>query len=107
MAMFLIQTSIPDFQHAQQLAHQLLVQKLAACVHIAPQGQSLYYWQGKLECQNEHLLTIKTSASARQACVDAIVERHPYDVPEIISLPIQEADVSPAYLAWIIQQTEQ
>lgn len=98
-----IQTTAPDLLFAKRLAHILVEDHLAACVYLAPQGLSLYLWQDSLEGSEEIALTIKTSVQTAPACMDKIRELHPYDLPEIICLPV--IDGLPDYLEWINQQT--
>ncbi len=99
----LIQTSVPDLLFAKRLAHILVEDKYAACVHLSPMGLSMYLWQDNLEGSEEIILTIKTSTAKQQACMAKIKELHPYEVPEIICLPIIGGDSE--YLTWINQQT--
>jgi|SRR3954447_10224648 periplasmic divalent cation tolerance protein len=84
---------------ARKIASHLLEQKLAACVNIVPQIESVYRWQGKMESSREWLLLIKTTAERFPAVRDAIRELHSYDLPECIAVDI--VDGSPAYLQWI------
>lgn len=100
----IIQTTAPDLLFAKRLAHILVEDHLAACVHIAHSGLSLYMWQDNLEGSEELILTIKTSTLRAQACMDKILELHPYDLPEIICLPIVGGH--PDYLAWVAKQTQ-
>ena len=84
---------------ARNLAHHLVEHKLAACVNIIPQIESIYRWQGKVESSQEWLLLIKTTAEGFSAVRDAIRELHSYELPECISLNIE--DGSPEYLQWL------
>lgn len=100
----LVLTNVPDAAIAQALAEQLVEKRLAACVNILPAVQSVYQWQGAVERANEFALLIKT-VQARYAEVQAAIKAvHPYDVPEIIALPIVEG--LPAYLDWIAYETK-
>ncbi len=97
-------TNVPDAHAAQALARQLVEQKLAACVNSLPAVRSIYRWQGVIEEATEVTLLIKT-VRARYAELEAAIKAaHPYDVPEIIALPISEC--LPAYLGWIVQETK-
>jgi periplasmic divalent cation tolerance protein len=81
----------------------LLQQRLAACIHTLPAGKSMYRWQGQIEITSEHTLLIKTSAR-RFAELEAAVRRlHPYEVPEIVGLPM--VALSSTYLKWILDET--
>lgn len=99
----LVLTNLPDVEQARALAQTLVERRLAACVNIMPAVQSIYRWQGVVEQASEVSLMIK-STQARYAELEAvIVAAHPYDVPEVIALPI--AAGLPAYLNWIVAET--
>jgi periplasmic divalent cation tolerance protein len=99
----LVMTTLPDEASARALARCLVEQRLAACVNISPAIQSIYRWQGAIEEANEVTLLIKTMRSHYDELEAAIRHAHPYEVPEIIAVPI--ATGLPAYLEWIEQQT--
>ena len=84
---------------ARKIATHLVEHRLAACVNLVPRIQSIYRWQGKVESSQEWLLIIKTTASQFPAVRDAIGELHSYDVPECLSVAIEEG--SETYLNWI------
>ena len=86
-------------EEARKLAHHLVEHQLAACVNIVPQIESIYRWQGKVESSQEWLLLIKTTAERFPAVRDAIRELHSYDLPECVTLTIE--DGSPDYLKWL------
>ena len=71
-------------QEAHKIAHILVKRRLAACVNILPQIQSIYRWKGEIESAQEWLLLIKTRADKFPAVRDAIGELHSYEVPECI-----------------------
>lgn len=89
----------PDKAGAVELAQQLLTKHLAACINIVNHVQSIYQWQGKIKNTEEQLLIIKTHQSCYHALEALIQDQHPYEVPEIIALPIQEG--LGAYLTWL------
>lgn len=93
----------PDAICAEKIARALVDRKLAACVNMLPGLRSVYTWKGVCETAEEHLLIIKTLASAYPALERAILELHPYELPEIIAVPI--AAGLPGYLTWINQAT--
>lgn len=95
----LVLTTSGSEDEARKIAHHLVEQQLAACVNIVPHIESIYRWQGKVESGREWLLVIKTSADKFAAVRDAIRELHSYDLPECISIAID--DGSAAYLEWI------
>lgn len=89
---------------AVKMTKSLLEKRLAACVNEVPQVRSSYRWKGKIESARESLLIIKTK-TALFGKLEAEVRRlHPYDVPEIIALPITEGFRH--YLDWIREETE-
>ena len=94
----------PDQACADQLAATLVSERLAACVSVLPGLISHYRWQDQIHCDHEWLLLIKTQAACYSALETRIRALHPYQVPEIIALPIQSG--LPAYLAWIADHTD-
>ena len=101
----LVITNCPDEETANRIALAVVEAQLAACVNILPRVQSIYRWQGAVESAVEVPLLIKTTAAAYPALEAAIRESHPYDVPEIIALPITAG--LPAYLNWLAAETRQ
>jgi periplasmic divalent cation tolerance protein len=95
----LILCTCPDRDTAEKIAQRLVEGRLAACVNILPGLTSIYTWDNWLETAEEHLLLIKTAGGRYPAIEQAIREQHPYDLPEIIALPIVRG--LPAYLNWI------
>lgn len=95
----LIFCTCPDQATAEKIAHVLVETNLAACVNCLPGTTSIFQWQGQIESVQEHLLLIKSHRSRYQALEAAIVANHPYEVPEIIAISIDQG--SPAYLRWI------
>lgn len=89
----------PSAASARKLADGLLVRKLAACVTVLPGAASRYWWKGRLESARELLLVAKTSRARLPALVKAVKALHPYEVPEVVALPI--AGGNPDYLAWL------
>lgn len=100
----LVFTSLPDEASARDMATQLVNAGLAACINIQAPMRSVYIWENVLEVANEVSLHIKTSQSRYASLEQAIVQAHPYDVPEIIAVPIVEG--LPAYLDWVRQPTK-
>jgi len=99
----LILCSCPEKTGARQLARIVLEERLAACVQIVPQVESMYHWQGALEQKTEVLLLVKTTKACWPALRERLAELHPYEVPEILALDV--ADGLPAYLNWIASET--
>ena len=86
-------------EEAQQIARASLEQRRAACVNIVPGVDSLFLWEGEIDNAREVLLIIKTKASQLSRLIDLVKDIHPYEVPEVIALPI--IDGNRDYLEWI------
>jgi uncharacterized protein involved in tolerance to divalent cations len=95
----LVMTTVPDTDIGQIIAGKILEERLAACVTIQAASQSLYWWKGKITEDQEHTLFIKTKKDAYTKLEEKIQELHPYDIPEIIALPILTGNKD--YLGWI------
>ncbi len=104
MEALLIVTNLPDRESAERLAGHLVERRLAACVNILAPCTSVYRWQGAVETANETPLLIKTTATNYGAVEAAIKLQHPYELPEIIAVPITAG--LPAYLNWLAAETE-
>lgn len=103
METLLVLTNCPDEATANAIALALVEEKLAACVNILPRVQSVYRWQGAVESASEIPLLIKSTVGRYAELEAAIRARHPYDVPEIIALPITQG--LPAYMNWVATET--
>lgn len=97
----IVLTTSPGNITAKKIANALVEAGTAACVNILPPMSSVFFWQGRVEQEEEQLLIIKTAASAYQAVENIIKAHHPYEVPEIVAVSIVQG--LPAYLAWIDQ----
>jgi periplasmic divalent cation tolerance protein len=86
-------------EEAERIAQRLVEQGLAACVNVLPGVVSFYRWKGRLERDVERLLLIKTRAERFEALREAIVALHPYEVPEIVALPVTAGHAP--YLEWL------
>jgi periplasmic divalent cation tolerance protein len=95
----IVLTTAGSQDEARKIAHALVERKLAACVNIIPQVESIYRWQGKVESATEWLLVVKTQSSSFAQVRDAIRELHSYELPECLLLEI--SDGSTDYLSWI------
>jgi len=95
-------TTTPNREIAEKLAESILIQRLAACVQMVD-IRSFFIWEGGLHKEGEVALHIKTTEACYRELEAHILEHHPYDVPEIIKLPITGG--SPAYLCWIDSTT--
>jgi periplasmic divalent cation tolerance protein len=99
----LVLSSCPDAASAQALSTALLSERLAACVNRMPGVKSMYRWQNQVERDDEVLLLIKTRADLYPQLEAMIKDMHPYELPEIIAVPISQG--SAEYLAWIDSET--
>ena len=93
----------PDDAVAADLSTQLVEQGLAACINRVPGLTSVYKWEGKMQSGTEALLMIKTSEAAVEQLIVELKRLHPYELPEIIAVPIT-AGYQP-YLDWILEST--
>lgn len=94
--------TVPSVEDGEAIARSLIAAKLAACVNLFP-IQSIYTWKGEVHQDQEWQLTIKTDLSRFDELEQTIRSLHPYEVPEIIALPIVAG--SAAYLTWITEHT--
>ncbi|MFM9887704.1 MAG: divalent-cation tolerance protein CutA [Burkholderiales bacterium] len=99
MTTLLVLTNLPDQAIAEQMARHVVETQVAACVNILAPCRSVYRWQGAVEEASEIPLLIKTTPDRYADLERAIKSMHPYDVPEIIAIPI--AGGWPPYLAWV------
>ncbi|GDY26719.1 hypothetical protein AHAT_26090 [Agarivorans sp. Toyoura001] len=98
-ACYLVLTTFPDQDSAQDFAQQVVEKKLAACVNILPQLRSVYRWQDKIESSQEVQLQIKTNLRCINPLQCFLRKEHPYDCPEYIALPIEQG--ASDYLKWL------
>ena len=104
MNTLLVLTNLPDRAAAEQLAAGLVDKGLAACVNVLAPCLSVYRWKGALQRDEEHPMLIKTTAERYAALEAAIRAGHPYELPEIIAVPIERG--LPAYLDWVAAETD-
>jgi periplasmic divalent cation tolerance protein len=96
--------TVPTPEEGRKIAEHLVENKLAACVNILPSIQSCYIWDGKTNLDQEILLLVKTRADLfEDRIIPAVQALHPYELPEIIALPIVLG--SQRYLEWIESET--
>jgi len=93
----------PDEATAAHIAQDLVNQRLAACVNRLSSVRSTYSWQGRIQEEPEVVLTIKTTRARYDALEVRLRALHPYEVPEIIALPVVAGSTS--YLSWIASET--
>ena len=95
----LLLTTFPDQEQAESAARGWVEAGLAACVHVAPAGRSIYRWQGMVESADEVQVTVKTTAGNLEALSEALQRSHPYELPEV--LLVSPSGGSGAYLDWV------
>jgi periplasmic divalent cation tolerance protein len=93
----------PSAEKAAEIARAVVEERLAACGNVVPGLRSIYRWEGTVHDEGEALLVLKTARDRLDALRARVIALHPYDVPEVIALPI-EAGSAP-YLAWIVGET--
>ena len=104
MDALLVLTNLPDRAAAEKLADALVEKRVAACVNILAPCRSVYRWKGAVQREEEHPMLIKTTAERYPALEAAIRAGHPYELPEIIAVPIGRG--LPAYLEWVDSETK-
>lgn len=102
-ATLLVFTNLPDRETALALAQVLVERRLAACVNVLGGCTSVYRWKGDLERADEVPVVIKTRLSRYAELEAAICEIHPYELPEIIAVPVMHG--LPEYLDWVAEET--
>jgi periplasmic divalent cation tolerance protein len=104
MSSLLVLTNLPERAAAERIAELLVERQLAACVNILAPCRSVYRWKGQVQHEEEHPMLIKTSAASYPALEQALRDAHPYELPEIIAVPIERG--LQAYLAWVAGETK-
>ena len=99
----LVLTNLPSREAAEKLADALVAQQVAACVNILAPCRSVYRWKDEVQHDEEHPLLIKTTRERYAALEAAICAGHPYELPEIIAVPVTAG--LPAYLQWMADET--
>lgn len=103
-SVLIVMTNCPDAEVADRLARTLVEQKLAACVNRLPAVDSIYRWQGTVERAVEVPLLIKSTRERLPEIQEAIRALHPYEVPEIVAIPVVAG--LPSYLRWVVDETQ-
>jgi len=96
--------TVPDAATGEALGRALVGERLAACVNVVPGVVSVYRWEGSIQRDSEALLILKTTAAGVEALSDGIVRLHPYDVPEVLALPVVGGHGP--YLRWVEDEVE-
>ena len=103
MSTLLVLTNLPDRASAERLAELVVEKNLAACVNILAPCRSVYRWKDAMQHDEEHPMLIKTTRERYPALEQALRAGHPYELPEILALPIERG--LPAYLEWVAAET--
>ena len=103
MTVLAVLTNLPDSESAFNLARELVARRVAACVNVLPASTSFYRWEGKPEEASEHPVLVKTSLERYPALEAAILELHPYELPEIIAWPVTAGLAR--YLRWVEEES--
>lgn len=96
--------TVPDKGIAEHIAGEILKDKLCACVNIIDGITSMYWWKEKIEKSSEALMIIKTTITNYKSLEAKIIDLHPYEVPEVISLDLKDGNNN--YLKWIIESVK-
>lgn len=104
MSALLVFTNLPDRGAAERLADTVIAKNLAACVNILAPCRSVYRWKAEVQHDEEHPMLIKTTRERYGALEQVLREGHPYELPEIIAVPIERG--LPAYLEWVTAETK-
>lgn len=99
----LIYSTFPTKEAAEEVGQALVEQGLAACVNILPGMTAIYRWEDKIARDSEVVMIIKTALSRADAAMILVKERHSYDTPALVMVPIESG--SPEYLSWIVERT--
>lgn len=94
--------TVPDRETGKRVARHLLERRLAACVNMVP-IHSAYWWEGKIEEAEEHLLIVKTTSERLNDLVREVRSVHPYQVPEVVAVPVVGGYRD--YLKWVERET--
>jgi periplasmic divalent cation tolerance protein len=103
MSALLVITNLPDRAVAERIADVLIAGRLAACVNILAPCRSVYRWKGEVQHDEEHPMLIKTTRERYPELEAAIRAQHPYELPEIVAVPIERG--LPGYLDWLAAET--
>lgn len=98
-----VMVTAPDVPAAERLVEALVEERLAACGTIVPGLQSIFRWEGAIRREPEVLIVLKTVAARVEAVLERVPELHPYDVPEVLVVPVEAGHG--AYLEWVRRES--
>lgn len=98
-------TTTPDVASAERIGRALVEERLIACANLVPGLTSIYRWEGEVRAEGEVMLLMKTTADRLAQLERRLPELHPYDVPELVALPVSGA--LEAYGGWVMSETAQ
>ena len=101
-SIYLIITTVAKEEDAKKLANQAIEKNMAACAQIQSQCTSTYRWQGQIETATEYPVHFKTNEANKQPLMNLLKQNHPYDVPEIICIKMDDVDSD--YAEWLNAQ---
>ena len=99
----LVLTTVPDPETGERIVRQLVEERLVACGSLLPGMTSIFRWQGAVQREGEVLVLLKTRAGAVERLFRRVPEIHPYEVPELLALPV--AVGHPPYCGWVVGET--
>ncbi len=103
MGQILVYMTVPDHETASRIGRAVLEQRLAACVNVLPQVQSMYWWQGEIQRESEVVVLAKTAASLFEPLKTCVLGLHPYEVPCIVAMALSHGHEP--FLRWVDDQT--
>lgn len=98
--MLIVLCTFPDAETARRISTEIISENLAVCVNLIPAVESIYRWEGKIEQASEVLAIFKVSADRFKRLEKELLEKHPYDTPEIIGIAADQ--VTAGYLKWVM-----
>ena len=100
-----VETTVDDRAGADRVAGSVVEHRLAACAQVSGPIRSFYRWEGAVQADEEWMVVIKTAADRLDALVAHVIEVHPYDVPEIVAVPVTGGN--PSYLDWVREESRE
>ena len=100
----LVYITVSSADEARKVGKEIVSRRLAACVNILGPIQSMYWWKGNLQEDNEMVVIAKTTAALLPRLIERVKAVHSYEIPCIVALPLTEGN--PDFLDWIAQETE-